>query len=462
MKVESFGIKKMLWGHSEALNLFEQYVKPEESPAELNILSFGASDPRHIMKTLAKCHQHQTKLHIYVLEGCPALIARQMILLSISLEPSHLLTLSTRAHLFMDVYGNALIRATSMAYIDRKAKHLIKCVTDLNFNDKMQPIFDLTHLKFVERDCLESVLSFWREKEQNIFNISNLWMQRLRESLRDRYDSREGAFDWDLQMHLKENGGHQICSQEYSHWRETGIAFTFPEYHQSHANKTFALQPSKPNGGGYVCDMTVGPFSAFGLSCNNSTLLKSNYGRNEYRASDISEYNLMDMLYEIHEQKPPDPNSLIIHKLGMTKIITGKIIETKPTEFDEAVFKEFNEPLIETHQMKVTFLSMNDAQTLCEGKTFNEYFDIVFVGRNYFSILKKEFSNIFAANASILFETASLSNLRKPEISEFLTKIRDLAKQMNLTAISKFNINSPLSIAKFSNKLDVEFDRKSM
>lgn len=446
----------MLWGFSEAFDFYEEYTKnieiDNEPPSQLNILLFGSSDPRHILKTLAKCYKHDIKLHFYILEGCPALIARQIILLSIALEPSHLLTLSTRTHLFMDIYGNTLIRSTSMSYVDSKVNHLIKCITDLEFNTKMQPIFDLTHLKFVERDCLENVFSFWREREKNRFDISICWMERLRQMLRERFDSRQGAYDWDHQMRLKDNGAHQICSQEYKHWRETGVAFTFPEYRQSYANKTFALQPSKLNAGGYVGDITIGPFCGFGLSCSDQKLLKSNYGQNEYRATDIFERNLLELFYEIQERQSPNSESLALHKLGMTRIDTGKSFDTATTstQFNTTDLKKFNEPLISTNQVNISFLSMNDVQSLIDGHKFSEHFDAIFVGRNYFPILKKDFSNIFKSNALVLFETAQISTQRKPEISEFLMKIRDFAKEMNLKPISNFNINLPLAIAKFS------------
>lgn len=446
----------MLWGFSEALDLneeYEKYVKNEENlPTELNILLFGSADPRHIIKTLARLYKHndKTKVHFYVLEGCPALIARQMMLLSIALEPSNLLTLKTRTHLFMDIYGNTLIRSSSMGYINSKSNHLIKCVTDLNFNEKIQPIFDLSHLKFVERDCLEMALSFWREKEKNIFDLSGSWMECLRQQLGDRFDSREGAYDWDHQMRLKDNGAQQICSQEYKHWRETGIAFTFPEYRQSHVNKTFALQPSKSNAGGYLGDITTGPFCNFGLTCSDQKMLKSNHGQNEYRATDITERNLFELLYEIQESKQPDSESLAMHKLGMTTIVTGKMFNSNQQEFSDEDLKKFNEPLIQIDQCKISFLSMNDAQALVDGKKFNKKFDIIFIGRNYFPIIKKDLSSTFNKNALIIFETAQLSTQRKPKIGEFLQKIKDMAKEMNLKAVTNFHINLPLPLAKFT------------
>lgn len=462
----------MLWGFSEALDFNEEYKKyvtknDLEPLNELNILLFGSSDPRHILRTLARCYQYtNVKVNFFVLEGCPALIARQMILLSIALEPSHLLTSTARTHLFMDVYGNALIRSSSMGYINSKANHLIKCVTDLKFNEKMQPIFDLSYLKFIERDCLENVFSFWREKKGNAFDVSGCWIHRVQKHLRDRFDSRQGAYDWDHQMRLKDNGAHQICSQEYKHWRETGVAFTFPEYRQSHANKTFALQPSKPYAdGGYLGDITVGPFCSFGLTCSDDKMLRSTHGQNEYRATDITERNLFEAMYEIEKRKPLDSESLAaIHKLGMTKIDNGKLLNTnqQQQEFNENDLKKFNEPLIPTNPVKISFLSMNDARALVDGNKFNDKFDVIFVGRNYFPIMKTEFSHIFKKNALVMFETVQLSTERKPEIANFLQNVKDLAKKMHLKAITNFHINLPLPLVKFTNAHSKEELEKSI
>lgn len=95
----------MFWGFSEAIDLYEEYKKyvkdEEQRPSTLNVLLFGSGDPRHIIKTMAKRYRHQTKVNFYVIEGCPALIARQILLTSIALEPPSLLSLFSKTHLFM-------------------------------------------------------------------------------------------------------------------------------------------------------------------------------------------------------------------------------------------------------------------------------------------------------------------------------------------------------------------------
>lgn len=457
----------MLWGCSEVCDLYEEYRKhvkghviddadntERTDSIELNVLLFGSGDPRHIIKAMAKNYQHQVKLNFFIFEGCASLIARHMLLLSIVLEPPESLTPMAKTHLFMDIYGNSLIRSTSIGYINSKVNHLIKCITDSTFNAEMQPQFDFTQLRYIERDMLECVLKFWTNaSDRNGFDISRCWTERNRQTLRDRFDARHGVYDWDHQMRLKENGAQQICSQEYGHWRETGIAFTFPEYRQSHTNKTFALEipcDRTAQSQRYIGDMTNGPFCTFGLACDNKSLLRSNHGQNEYRATDITEYNLFEQFYEIHEQKPFDTKSFSAHKLGATKINTGKILDADTMiDMKTMDLKRFNRPTISTPNIHITFLSINDA--LCDGKKFRKYFDIVFIGRNYFPIIKKEFSHTFKSSALILFETAQLSVQRKPEIAEFLQKIRNINNEMHLKPITHFNINTPIPIAKFIN-----------
>lgn len=470
--------KRMLWGFSEVCDLYEDYKKyvknhvndddadgggdgnndGQQDDVELNILLFGSGDPRHIIMAMAKNYQHQIKLNFFILEGCAALIARHTLLLSVVLEPAELLTPLAKTHLFMDIYGNSLLRSSSVGYMNSKANHLIKCITDLNFNEQMQSQIDYRRLKYIERDMLEYVFKFWRDTTGIRFDMSQLWMETNRQSLNDRFDARHGIYDWDHQMRLKENGAQQICSQEYGHWRETGIAFTFPEYRQSHANRSFAIQTptvGKPLHR-HMGDITVGPFCTFGLMCNDKTLLRSNYGQNEYRSTDVTERNLFELFYAIHEQKPFESKLFAAHKLGATKIATGKLLDsvesTAPIQTMD--LKRFNQPTIHTPNIQITFLSMNDAQSLVDGGKFQKYFDIIFVGRNYFPILKVDFAQIFKPSALILFETAQFTVQRKPEISEFLQKIRHMGKEMQLKSISNFNINTPLPVAKFINRTD--------
>lgn len=439
----------MHWGFSEAVDFHEEFEKIrdtcKEPISEMNILLLGCSDPRHIIKTLAKSFKHQTKFNIYVIEPIPTLIARQMLLLSIALEAPNCLTTLAKTHIFMDIFGNTLIRPTSAAYVHSKAIDFINYVTDSDSLQHQQSIFDLTHIKYIERDLIVDMLNFWRAKEENNFNVAWYWEQRTRKHLGARYDHRQGIFDWDHQMRLKDNGAQQICSQEYRHWRETGIAFTFPEYRQTHANKTFAVDISNhSNNAGYVGDIVVGPFAPFGLKCDDCSYLKSFYGQNEYRATDLTERNLFQLFYEIEEQQPFNAQVFRPHQLGSAKLDNGRKPTYIPTEASQSELRQFAGSLVRNDRISVIYSSMKDFD-----EKFSRYFDVVFIGCNYLQRIKPSISQSFALHSLVLFETIQYTTQRKENVDAFLQKVQHMASGMNLTACTKLNINLPVSIVRY-------------
>lgn len=446
----------MFWGSSECLDLYKEYqdqLDVDDEPSELNVLLFGSGDPRHILKTIAKSYQHKVKLNFYIVDGFLSAVARNMLLLTIALESPELISLKSKTHLFMDVYGNSVMRASSYGYMWSKANHFLKCITDVDYGKQMQPIFNINQLKYSERDQLETIIEFWRHKPNYDFDIRRHWDDRVRKYLGQRYDSRLGAFDWDLHMRLKDYGGQQICPQEYKYWRDTGIAFTFPEFEQSCSNKTFAVGQYKDGSRyqhvGYVGDILVGPYCGFGLSCNNTTMLKSYYGNNDFRSTDITEFNIYEMFYEIQEGQPCMERQDNEHKYGSAILDLGKVLESSLADANEADFKKYNRPLLSVENTTVTFLSPECVLKLHEKKEFTKFFHVCFVAYNYFALFKKEYATVLTDKAIVLFETKQLSVLRKEEISEFLKKIKTFAKELNLSSISNFNINLPLSVAKF-------------
>lgn len=225
----------MHWGLSEALDLLDEYkiyvMNQKEKPIiledylqipkeknEINILLYGAGDPRHLIKTLSKMYRHRSKemkpsLNFYLIEGCIEVVARNILLLFIALEDPEILNLRSKVHLFMDIYGNSLIRASSSQYLAAKARTLVKAITDAEYLKVVIPMLNIDRVKYRDRDGLENSFNFWLSKEFNTFNMKEYWNNRVRKLLTSRYDFREGQFDWDLNMILKERGGRQICSQ---------------------------------------------------------------------------------------------------------------------------------------------------------------------------------------------------------------------------------------------------------
>lgn len=439
----------MFWGFSEALDLHAEYVASAETTSakpRLNFLLCGSGDPRHIIKSAARSHLHAAEMSFFVVEGCPALIARHMLLASVAFESAEALSVRRKTDLFMDLYGNTLLRPSSAGYLASKAKHLVKCVTDLEFNAEMQSPFDLTHLRYAERDGLESTLSFWRQSD-NRFDISGQWRRRVAKHLGQRYDSRHGAFDWDLQMRLKENGASQICPQEYRHWRDTGVAFLAPEHRQTTPNRTMAVQLRDWS---FPGDIEVGPYAAFGLTCDDPSLLKAHYGRNEYRATDVCERNLFHLLHEIERRRPCPKDLFKPHKLGSATIDTASSASKGDNSEDDELTACAGALMNLEKRIKVIYLSPQDLRPTLNGHKFPHFFDLVFVGRDYFPLLASEFIAALAKPVSvILFETAQHSVLRREQTSETLAKVKRFASELNFKSVSRFNVNLPLRVAKY-------------
>lgn len=456
----------MYWGYSEPLDFykeFHQYTGDtiETAPNELHILLLGSGDPRHILKTLSKSHTNDTKIIFYMLEGCWEIIARNILLLNIALEQSTELSIKGKTHLFMDIYGNALIRPASYNYMCSKATHYANAITDLDYARQTMQMLNFDMLKFSERDNLQNIFDFWQSKKENIFNISKYWEDRVRADLATRYDSRMGAFDWDLQMKLKDYGASQICPQEYKHWRDIGVAFVFPEYEQVHANKTLAVglmrYGDQYKHRGYLGDIHIGPFCAFGLNCTDNAFLQSNHGTNRFRATDLTERNIYEIMHEITTKESYAYRSKDAHEFGGTCIQISKPFENVQTALVNNVddLKKFNKPFMLSDNVSIRIMSPEHLLKFQKLPEFQRYFNAVFVARNYFDFLRHdEFKFILKDAAMVYFETRQYSIGKREDISEFLTKIKTFAKDVKLKALTHFNINVPMPIVRYINVCD--------
>lgn len=443
----------MFWGFSEALNFFDEFkqVHLEENPNTINILLFGNTDSRHILKTLAKSYNHNVKINFFVLDGCIEIVARNMLLLAITLESPSELTVKGKTHLFMDIYGNSLLTPISYNYMSSKAGFLRKLITDPEHLTEMAPIFNIDSLKYKERDGLEDAFNFWLPSDKHKFNIQKYWEDLNRRKLGARFDYKKGAFDWDLQMCLKEKGAKQICPQEYTYWRETGVAFTFPEYEQCNPNKTLAAGLLKAgreySHRGYVGDYEVGPYCCFGLKTKNEQMTKSAHGDNEYRSTDLTEANLFEIFYEVEHKKEITLEEVDCHKYGNIVLGIDPLLVGMGDEKIE--LKSYGEPFMKFDNFKINFLPLEDAIEIPAGDKFQKEFDFIFVAANYFDFLKPTILKTLKDDGSIYFETKTFS-LWKPEAtSNFLKRIRDFSKDNNLESITNFNINVNYSIVKF-------------
>ncbi|XP_036332447.1 dynein assembly factor 3, axonemal homolog [Rhagoletis pomonella] len=429
----------------------------------LNILLFGAGDPRHIIKTMAKMYKHSGgKVTFYVLDGCIEIVARNMLLLGIALENSEGFHLVRKVHLFMDVYGNALMRPSSHQYLVGKAKTMVKLITDDDELQKLAPQLNIDRLRYRDRDGLDNAFNFLLPREGFAFNVQEYWMERVRKLLGARYDYREGVFDWDLNMVLKDREAGQICSQEYRYWRETGIAFTYPEYEQCKPNKTLTAglvrNGEKYRHRGYAGDIQTGPFCTFGLNTVDKEMLNSVHGDNDYRATDITERNLLEYFHELQTRSTYVHDRKISRKYGSVKLLMGERLPYNESDLD--AIQDFDKPWINVEQCKIFFLSADDIFTLQNAdanESWHAFFDVVFVGYNYFPFLKSVFSEVLRDNALLILESKLLTVARKEEVKQFEDKLKAYAKLINLTPVINYNaLNSKNSILKYKKINKVE------
>lgn len=440
----------MYWGFSEAINLLESFHKHmdlNKEKNEINILLLGSGDPRHIIKTLSDSFNYpNVKLNFYMVEGISEIIARNLLLTIVALESNKTFSLTSKTNLFMDIYGNALTRPITHNYICSRANNLIKMITDEDYAAENYPFIKYDLLKYRERDGLENIFQFWLNKKENIFNASLYWENRLRALLKTRFDHRNGAFDWDLMMRLKDRGAQQICNQEYTYWRETGIAFTFPEFEYNAANKTFASGLVKTGNTykhrGYLGDMTVGPFASFGLHCSDTKMLVSDHGRNQYRATDVTFRNLYEIFYKINERKSYIHDGTYSPAYGAATLQQSKIYQDK--EITDINIQEYKEPLLNFSNFSLHLVSMDDIMKIGDCKHFQNMFDIAFVAQNYFSFVKDSFVNVLADECLVHFETRQISLHAKEDVAKFLEDIKLYAGQNKMECITKISvINKP-------------------
>lgn len=107
-------------------------------------------------------------------------VAKQLLLLVTALQPQAALGLDQKTKVFMELYGNTLIRPYTAKYLTTVANDLVRMVTDYDYMKQKMEFVNM-EVKYKERDYLENLVKFWCAKDE--FNIVDMWDKRLRKNL---------------------------------------------------------------------------------------------------------------------------------------------------------------------------------------------------------------------------------------------------------------------------------------
>lgn len=459
---------------------------------ELNFLLVGAGDLRHVMMTIAKSYRHRKrKLHFYVLEGNLELYARDMLFLTIALEPQTRMGLQEKTELFLELYGNILVRKQSEEYIAKMASEWIKMVTDFDYLQKKLPNIDLSQLKFKERDFLEAIFKFWRNREiKGVFEVSTYWDLRQRQYLGVRYDTRTNVYDWDYNMKLVQRDADIINIHEYKLWRNSGVAFEVREGDYDVPNKTMASGLILTQGGdkharrGYWGDILVSPYIAIGIECEEKSFFKKTNKLYTKTACNIAEYNVLSMFHEIATKTPyvlpkiqedTKPDKGEDHGPKITEIKEDPEQEKSDEVKKAELLEEFNEvegeeanrketedrkPLDEEYvplqldDVQITFLPLASLLDLPKKSKYKNLFDIVYFSNSMVHLLKPEINPMFADKATVIIESARyMLELKLEQVQMFVDKVQGMAKAAGCTSVEKCDSEK-------ANFIKMAFERK--
>ncbi|XP_075890509.1 dynein axonemal assembly factor 3 isoform X2 [Nelusetta ayraudi] len=213
------------WGFSPARDLLS--MGPARPEGDANVLLVGSGDPRHILKSIAGL-QDKENLHVWVVESSMEVVARQLLLLYLALMPQQSMGNNEKAEIFLEIFGNSEIRAQTEEMLRCVASNLSQSVAE-TLETPTHSCLNTASLKFRERDELARILKAWMQPQSSSILISKAWDYRVRQHLGTRYNSKDGSFDWDLNMKLHEKGCGVIHKHQYARWRERGVAFELRE-----------------------------------------------------------------------------------------------------------------------------------------------------------------------------------------------------------------------------------------
>ncbi|KAE8593458.1 hypothetical protein XENTR_v10019146 [Xenopus tropicalis] len=462
------------WGLTPALDL-QMHCLPEATEnlscsddlPELNILLVGGGDGRHILKTICQASRWpHRKLKFFIIESDLELLARHMLFLSLALEHPEQMGLQEKSELFLELFGNSLIRNKTASYLQEKSELFIRYVTDPDYQQSNVPLLNLSSIKFKERDKLEDIFKFWRNADPKLFPIDKYWDEKNRQNLGRRYDSRKGAYDWDLSMKLHDRGAGVINSREYNYWREKGVAFMNREGVYDIPNKTLASQMVVPQSSGKVLargywgDITASPYIAFGIETEEESLLQTANGVHVKSAQDIAQHNMISLFHELAYGKIYSVPASGQAESELAKTDSDyktneeqTVVETTEREAEDGDTNQSKcNRLITLNNVEIHFLPLSWVNELhCR---FNNFFNLLYFSCSMVHFLKPEYKFIAASKATLVLElTKFMVDLQTEKLQDYVTIVAKLAQEAGFTPTETIDWKTDY-IAKFERAHD--------
>jgi dynein assembly factor 3 len=477
------------WSFSPALDLNSLYNKKisnvtnkiskndqeKQQPKELNILLINAGDQSHILKTLST-KPKDLKIRIFIYEKLLELYARDLLLLSIALQHPAKMSMQEKTELYLELYGNLLIREYSANFIIRKSNEFIKCITDLDQMKRTRlGLFNFSLLKFKERDFLEGIFKFWRLKlpaEQkdvdSNFPATRCWDIRLRTYFGTRYDVRKNAFDWDFQMKLVERKNCAIINKRvYQSWRETGVGYELRDSQYDTANKTLASgmvfnDPrswEKTSRRGYFGDIIIGPYLAYGIKSDNLDFYKKQNENYRFTAWDVAKDNVEKLMTAVldlsgldltkYKKKEEASLSAKITELKLEEIVEESEIEVETTDENKTPPASFDqlesdlEEYFELENVEFNFMPLSSMEDLGQKSKYEHFFDVVYFGNSGTIHMNDKLKSVMKSGESgrslVVFETTKyMIELKNEQIAALSDKVREIAAHNGLTDVTDY------------------------
>lgn len=436
------------WGFGPARDLLNSDTHRVRPHGELNVLLVGSGDPRHILKTITGL-THSDTLHVWVIENSMEVVARQLLLLYLSLLPPEKMSLHKKTEVFLEVFGNSEIRKETEESVKQAAAQLSISITDSLSTDSLShSCLDTSLLKFKERDELVRIFKLWERPPSAPASVSKVWDARVRQHLGSRYDSRQGAFDWDLNMKLHQRGCGVINKHQYAKWRETGVAFEMREGLYQTANQSLLstrVFNHRGNGvalRGYWGDIVSSPYLSFGIETENKELLKTQNNHYVKTAQDISEVNVLELFECLAargrsplNEDPPNTSSSCCQSTESRKTEENSqsdpsASQTQPVEHSPA--QELD--LLNVNGVKVSFLSPDSLSKLPLKSKYRNLFNTIFCSASMVHQLDSALREIAAPDAALVIELATfLLDLSKEQVSGFAVKVNEIAEESGFT-----------------------------